>query len=42
VDDLIPVNVPPTAKWVMDLQGRLEFLQEGILSRHERDRRACN
>jgi hypothetical protein len=34
------VNVPPAAKWAMDLQGRLEFLQEEILSRHEKDLRA--
>ena len=42
VDHLIPVNVPPTAEWATNLQGRLKFLREEILSRHEEDLRACN
>lgn len=31
IDDLIPVNVPPTREWADQLSGRLDFLKSKIL-----------
>ena len=33
VDDLIPVNVPPTPEYGAELERRLEFIEKNILSR---------
>lgn len=32
VEDVIPVNVPPTKEWAKELCGRLEFIDEKILA----------
>lgn len=31
IDNVIPVNVPPTKEWAKELRGRLEFIDENIL-----------
>jgi hypothetical protein len=41
VENVIPVNVPPTVEWATELKTRLEFLQDKILSRYTRDLGAC-
>ncbi len=35
VEELIPVNVPPTKEWARILRGRLEFIEEEILSDYQ-------
>jgi hypothetical protein len=37
VSDLIPVNVPPTKEWAEQLESRLKFLRDEILSCYEDD-----
>lgn len=37
VDKLIPVNVAPTKEWAEDLEGRLDFLEQNILSEYQDD-----
>jgi hypothetical protein len=37
VDDLIPVNVPPTKEWASELRSRLTFLDEKILLPYYQD-----
>lgn len=32
VEDVIPVNVPPTIEWAKELRSRLEFIDEQILT----------
>lgn len=41
LEDLIPVNVPPTVEWATELKGRLEFLRDNVLSKYTSDLRAC-
>jgi len=40
-DELIPVNVDPTEEWANQLEGRLDFLEREVLSRHTDDLTAC-
>jgi hypothetical protein len=35
IDNLIPINVPPTKEYAVKLKRRLEFLDEHILSAHK-------
>lgn len=37
VDDLMPVNVPPTPEWADQLESRMKFLFEEILLKYYRD-----
>ena len=37
VEDLLPVNVPPTKEWADDLRGRLDFIDNKILLAEYRD-----
>jgi hypothetical protein len=42
VEDLIPVNVPPTPEWAATLARRLRFLEEHVLVRYPIDLEQCN
>ena len=39
VEDLMPVNIPPTSEWAIALERRLKFFDEEILAKYQDDLR---